>query len=124
MQHKSWDAKIDIWSTACVFFEMVTSVYLFDGDSESDMILSMVECLGVPPREFLQECRGKHLYFNRDNKLRSRADLHPLPLDRLLVEEFNYSDSDAFAICRFLKPMLHFSPNVRASADELLKLYP
>ena len=124
MQYKQWDTKIDIWSSACLIFEMLTGQYLFDGDGEGDMILSMVETLGMPPKDFLYSCKSKHEYFNRDDKLRFRNDLSPMPLDRLLEEEYNFSNSDSLAICRLLKPMLHFHPKCRASAGDVLKLYP
>jgi serine/threonine protein kinase len=124
MQYKSWNNKIDIWSCACIFFEMLTSDFLFDGDSEEDMILCMVEVLGIPTKDFISSCKAKHIFFNRDNKLKQRADLHPLPLDRLLHEEYNFSTSDSYAICKLLKPMLNFSPDSRFTADQLLELYP
>ncbi|MBJ23649.1 MAG: hypothetical protein CMB64_03155 [Euryarchaeota archaeon] len=122
--YKYWDTKIDIWSAACLFFEMLTADYLFDGENETDLMLSFIETLGMPQKEFLANCKAKDTYFNREGKLKVRDELNPLPLDRILIEEYNFSMEDSFAICKLLKPMLAFHPEKRFTATEILNLYP
>ena len=125
LQYKNWGTPIDIWSAACIFFELLTGEYLFDGENEEDLIVAMIEVLGRPRSSFVGECKNRRRFFTKDGKLvPNLASLNPLPLNRVLSEEHSYSRYDSEAICKLLLPMLEFCPMKRATATELLKLYP
>jgi len=124
LEYRHWSTPIDIWSLACVYYECIVGEYLFNGDIEEDLILSMIEILGRPQPRFLDDCRAARKYFNREYRFRNQTDINPLPLHRILgeIHEFSYDDSNA--ICRLLQPMLAFHPDDRWKATRLLDLYP
>lgn len=41
---------IDIWSLGCIFFEMLTKMVLFPGDSEIDQLFKIFQILGTPDK--------------------------------------------------------------------------
>ncbi|CAG0889690.1 unnamed protein product [Cyprideis torosa] len=43
-----YDHAVDIWSLACIFFEMVMGEVLYPGDSEIDQIFKIFRCRGTP----------------------------------------------------------------------------
>ncbi len=51
LQGGNYSTEVDVWSAACVFFEMITSRPLFPGDSEIDQIHRIFQHLGTPSRE-------------------------------------------------------------------------
>jgi serine/threonine protein kinase len=52
-----YDAKIDVWSAACVLAELVTGEVLFASDSEATLVASAVAALGPFPETLMR--RGK-----------------------------------------------------------------
>lgn len=123
LSYRKWGTEIDIWSLACMFFECITGNYLFDGDVEEDLIVCMVETLGMPPNKFIDKCKYRRKYFTRSYHFKFAHDMKPMPMDRVLIEEYDFSSEDAYSICRLLKPMLEFDPSHRWTAEQLLLLY-
>lgn len=126
LQYRWWGTPIDIWSTACIFYELLTGEYLFSGENEEDLILNMIEILGRPRTSFLGDCKNRRRFFTREGKIifTLAIEVNPLPLHRILSEEHNYSREDSEAICKLLLPMLEYDPEKRSTATQLLELYP
>jgi len=67
----SYDSSADIWSLACMMFEMVTGEFLFEprkgkGFSKTDEHLAqMMELLGQMPRTLAVRGSQYRKYFNR-----------------------------------------------------------
>ncbi|XP_055696076.1 SRSF protein kinase 2 isoform X3 [Lutzomyia longipalpis] len=117
----------DIWSTACLAFELATGDYLFDphaGDNYSrdeDHLAHIIELLGnIPPSLVF---RGKHgnKYFTSTGHLRNILKLKPWGLQNVLIEKYEWDPIEARNFTDFLLPMLHFNPILRASAATCLK---
>ncbi|GAB0095634.1 SRSF protein kinase 3 [Sergentomyia squamirostris] len=117
----------DIWSTACLAFELATGDYLFDphaGDNYSrdeDHLAHIIELLGnIPPSLIF---RGKHgsKYFTSIGHLRNILKLKPWGLQNVLIEKYEWDPIEARNFTDFLLPMLHFNPILRASAAQCLK---
>ena len=123
LQHRSWNEKIDIWSLGCILFELITGRYLFRGETQEDYMTSFIETIGIPPFEYLEDCKEKRIYFNRDYKYRYASDLEPLSIDRKLQEKYGFDMSTANAIYAILQPMLIWDIDCRWSADNLLVFY-
>ncbi|KAH8261149.1 hypothetical protein KR044_003924, partial [Drosophila immigrans] len=117
----------DIWSTACLAFELATGDYLFDphaGESYSrdeDHLAHIVELLGSIPQSVI--LRGKHglKYFTSYGNLRNITKLKPWSLLNVLVEKYDWDPVEAKKFSDFLLPMLEYNPVIRASAAECLQ---
>ncbi|KAJ3651546.1 hypothetical protein Zmor_017579 [Zophobas morio] len=117
----------DIWSTACMAFELATGDYLFEPHSgedycrDEDHLAHIIELLGNIPRRIAQSGRNSKLIFNKKNELRHITGLKPWGLEDVLIEKYEWSRQDAEEFAAFLKPMLDFDPNKRATAAECLQ---
>lgn len=117
----------DIWSTACMAFELATGDYLFEPHSgedycrDEDHLAHIIELLGNIPRRIAQSGRNSKLIFNKKNELRHITGLKPWGLEDVLTEKYEWSRKDAAEFASFLKPMLEFDPNKRATAAHCLQ---
>ncbi|XP_037398925.1 SRSF protein kinase 2 isoform X1 [Pygocentrus nattereri] len=116
----------DIWSTACMAFELATGDYLFEPHSgedysrDEDHIAHIIELLGCIPRHFALSGKYSREFFNRRGELRHITKLKPWSLFDVLVEKYGWSPEDAGHFTHFLLPMLEMVPEKRASARDCL----
>ncbi|XP_037110100.1 SRSF protein kinase 3 isoform X3 [Syngnathus acus] len=116
----------DIWSTACMAFELATGDYLFEPHSgedysrDEDHIAHIIELLGCIPRHFALSGKYSREFFNRRGELRHITKLKPWSLYDVLVEKYGWAHEDAAHFTQFLLPMLEMVPEKRASAGECL----
>lgn len=117
----------DIWSTACMAFELATGDYLFEPHSgegytrDEDHLAHIIELLGEIPRRIAMSGRNSKLYFNKHSELRHIEGLKPWCLEDVLTEKYEWSRKDAEEFADFLKPMLDFDPDRRATAAQCLQ---
>lgn len=105
---------------------MATGDYLFDphgGENYSrdeDHLAHIIELLGTLPPNLI--FRGKHgaKYFTSHGYLRSITKLKPWGLYYVLIEKYSWDPDEAAKFTEFLQPMLHYNPNVRATAAQSL----
>lgn len=122
-----YDTSADIWSTACMAFELATGDYLFEphsGDNytrDEDHIAHIIELLGpIPPHIVFRGAYSTHS-FNRKGELRNITGLKPWGLVDVLHEKYEWSLEEAKAFADFLRPMLEFDPAKRATAATCLQ---
>ncbi|KAM4696506.1 SRSF protein kinase 3 [Rhinophrynus dorsalis] len=117
----------DIWSTACMAFELVTGDYLFEPHSgedytrDEDHIAHIIELLGDIPPHFALSGRYSREYFTRRGELRHIQNLKHWGLFEVLVEKYEWSLEEATQFSDFLLPMLEFLPEKRATAAQCLQ---
>ncbi|CAH2316347.1 SRSF kinase 3 isoform X1 [Pelobates cultripes] len=117
----------DIWSTACMAFELVTGDYLFEPHSgedytrDEDHIAHIIELLGDIPPHFALSGRYSREYFTRRGELRHIQNLKHWGLFEVLVEKYEWSLEEATQFSDFLLPMLEFLPEKRATASQCLQ---
>nr|XP_018261296.1 CMGC/SRPK protein kinase [Kwoniella dejecticola CBS 10117]OBR83454.1 CMGC/SRPK protein kinase [Kwoniella dejecticola CBS 10117] len=121
-----WNQSVDIWSAACLFFELLTGDYLFDPqpgvkyDKDDDHVAQIMELLGEMPRSLALSGKYSHEMFNRRGELRHISRLRFWPMISVLKEKYLMEHSDAELLSSFLMPMLHYYPDSRATAAELV----
>lgn len=117
----------DIWSTACMAFELATGDYLFEPHSgedysrDEDHLAHIIELLGPIPRNIALSGKYSREFFNKRGELRHISNLKPWGLFEVLVEKYQWEEREAYEITEFLLPMLEFDPNRRATAEQCLR---
>jgi len=62
-----YSTAIDVWSFACILAELYTGFPLFPAETEDDLMICIVQLLGLPPPHIIQaSSRAKH-FFSTDN---------------------------------------------------------
>lgn len=123
----SYNVSADIWSTACMAFELATGDYLFEPQSgenycrDEDHIAHIIELLGPIPKKIIQSGTLSHFVFNKKGELRHITGLKPWGLDEVLMQKYEWSIDDATSFADFLRPMLEFDPDKRATAAQCLE---
>ncbi|KAF9535463.1 kinase-like domain-containing protein [Crepidotus variabilis] len=123
---RDWDARADIWSVACVIFELLTAEYLFDPQGQGELftkdddhMAQIIELLGDFPLEVKMGGKYSRELFDHTGALRYIKTLKPWPLRRVMVEKYLYSEADASILCGFLEPMLTLDMRARVNARDL-----
>ncbi|XP_071394493.1 LOW QUALITY PROTEIN: SRSF protein kinase 3-like [Centroberyx affinis] len=117
----------DIWSTACMAFELATGEYLFEpqsGDTfsrEEDHIAHIIELLGPLPSQFALSGRNSKRFFNHKGQLRHISKLKPWSLCEILQDKYEWQHEEAVQFSSFLLTMLELLPEKRATAAQCLK---
>lgn len=121
-----YDTKADLWSFACLVFELATGDFLFDPHSgedygrDEDHIALMMELFGPVPEHILQKGAFTKEFFDENGNLRHIAQLNFWSLRDVFREKYKFPAEDADAITSFLLQMLYYDPVRRASARQQL----
>ncbi|PKI78787.1 hypothetical protein CRG98_000854 [Punica granatum] len=116
----------DLWSFACICFELATGDVLFDPhsgenyDRDEDHLALMMELLGMMPRKIALGGRYSRDFFNRYGELRHIRRLRFWPVEKVLMEKYDFSGQDAKDMSDFLVPLLDFMPDKRPTAAQCL----
>eukprot|EP00884_Botryococcus_braunii_P018084 jgi/Botrbrau1/495/Bobra.110_2s0127.2 len=122
-----YSTSADMWSLACMIFELVTGDLLFDPrrgknfDRDEDHIALMLELLGKMPRKVALHGKFARELFNRNGELRHIKKLKYWSLDQVLVEKYDVPLEEAQALTEFMMPLLEYVPVKRATAQEMLR---
>jgi len=130
----TWGTSADIWSIACVLFELLTGGdYLFDPapapkgaggkpkyTKDDDHMAQIIELVGDLPDHVRKSGRWSGEFFDSKGKLIHIQNLRPWPLSAVLHDKYLFPQPEADAISNFLLPMLQVDPDGRMSAGELV----
>jgi serine/threonine-protein kinase SRPK3 len=123
----AYNTTADIWSFACMLFELITGDFLFEPkggegfDRDDDHLAQMVETLGLFNTGWSLSGKYSKKYFNKYGVLRRIKQLKFWHIKDVLREKYRVQHEEAFALADFLIPMLHFEPSKRATAQEALR---
>ncbi|XP_030280905.1 homeodomain-interacting protein kinase 2-like isoform X2 [Sparus aurata] len=125
---------IDMWGLGCAMFRMICGCDPFSGETEYEIMLSIVELLGQPADRLLDKGERTRTFFkdtdydvwriktpcqrraNKDHKFQSLDDLKVMRL-----EEKNNSEAVEREQCiELLKAMLEIDPDERITPSEVL----
>ena len=130
----NYDVSADMWSVACIVFELLTGDLLFDPhtgknwDRDEDHLAMMIELIGDFPKHLLNNDinngGGKYVdnYFHKKTgQLKNILHLKFWTLKDVLIDKYHFNSKDAHEISEFLTPILQFDTKNRASALDCLK---
>ncbi|KAL8273320.1 hypothetical protein Esti_002724 [Eimeria stiedai] len=122
-----YDCTADVWSFACMIFELVTGDYLFDPkstaefDRDEDHLALIIELVGPFSLNFVSRGRHANRFFReRSTELRRIDQLRFWPLVAVLREKYHMGEAEALALTDFLLPMLATDPLKRRGAKQML----
>ncbi|OBZ85449.1 Protein kinase dsk1 [Choanephora cucurbitarum] len=121
-----WTDKADMWSMACMIFELLTGEFLFEPragsgyDKDDDHLAQMLELLRTAPKALITGGEFSREFFDRTGKLRRIKNLRYRRLQDLLHDTFAMSRKEADAISAFLLPMLDMDMSKRAPPNQML----
>lgn len=122
-----YSTPIDMWSMACIVFELATGDLLFEPrsgknfDKSDDHLAQFIETLGNIPKAIASRGKYARRYFNRLGKLKYIGNLQYWPLEQVLKEKYHLPADEAAALSSFLRPMLEYDPAKRATAKQSLQ---
>jgi len=122
-----YDTSADLWSLACMIFELVTGDYLFDPKAseeyprDEDHLALFVELLGPMPTKLIARGRRSMTYFNRRGELRHIKSLRFWGLGDVLQQKYHMHAVEAQNLASFLVPMLRMLPEERTTAKSSLE---
>lgn len=117
----------DMWSTACMAFELATGDFLFEPHSgedysrDEDHLAHVIELLGKVPRHIALSGKYSRDFFNKKGELKHISKLRPWGLYDVLREKYEWPEKDAMEFSAFLLPMLDFNTDKRATAAQCLE---
>ncbi|XP_032376187.1 SRSF protein kinase 1a isoform X2 [Etheostoma spectabile] len=117
----------DVWSTACMAFELATGDYLFEPHSgedysrDEDHIALIIELLGSVPRKLIMTGKYSKDFFTKKGDLKHITKLKPWGLLEVLIDKYEWPREEAECFTDFLLPMLELVPEKRATAAECLR---
>lgn len=122
---EKWGSSVDIWSAACLFYELITGDYMFKprvsnkSRSRTDCHIALfIERLGPFSPDYLECCRYSRNYYCSLSKgmLKNVPKLYPIDLRVVLTNIYSLEERVAQEFYDFLIPMLQYDPEKRADA--------
>lgn len=138
----SYDMAIDMWSLGCILVEMHTGEPLFNGHNEFDQMNKIVEVLGMPPLNMLEQGSKTKRFFDRypdgtwQIKRVREGKRYKLPGTRRLrdilgsetggpqarrLNEPGHSLNDYLKFEDLILRMLHYDPKLRITPQEAMQ---
>ncbi|KAF8592070.1 kinase-like protein [Ramaria rubella] len=127
IRRNDWGFPVDIWSVACLLFELSTGDHLFDPRGKSglwgkddDHMAQIMELCGDFDLSLKMGGKFSRDVFTSRGTLRHIRHIKPMSLSHVLAENYNYHSHSAKQFVSFLSPMLRVDPDMRATAAEML----
>ncbi|KAH8306553.1 hypothetical protein KR018_011966 [Drosophila ironensis] len=118
-----YSEKADLWSAACLFWELATGDYLFypqngrgKASQDEEHIAKILETCGPIPQYLIDHGDYSGEIFKPNGQLRHINHLQARPMASVLMNRYHWSRKDALEFVAFLEPMLRTDPRQRVSA--------
>ena len=123
----NYNETADIWSLACMIFELATGDYLFEPKSgenftkNDDHLSKFIQFLGKIPKKLVSRGSNSNKYFNKLGKLKRIKNKKKINIKDILIDKYYFKEKEAQALTDFIMPMLEYFPEKRATARQMLK---
>jgi serine/threonine-protein kinase SRPK3 len=110
-----YDTSADIWSVACIVFELLVGDLMFDPragkswDRDEDHLAMIIELVGKFPKNVYSKGNNSSTYFSKSGDLKHINQLKVWGLRDVLLEKYKFSETDSEDIASFLRPLLEVS---------------
>ncbi|KAI9037188.1 uncharacterized protein KD926_000761 [Aspergillus affinis] len=118
-----WSEKIDIWNLGVLAWDLFERKHLFYARdpnrnvSDSHHLAGVIAFMGAPPKEMLHNSEYAMKFFDPDGNWIDTAEIPSMSLEKL---EENLENTQQNLFPCFMREMLQWQPEDRASAKELL----
>ncbi|KAG6875361.1 hypothetical protein C0993_009585, partial [Termitomyces sp. T159_Od127] len=127
-----WSYEIDVWSVACLIWDVFEGTHLFDGtDGECDAIYrshvhlaEMIAYMGPPPHEFIAQGSVGSKFFSPEGELVAGVEARPpTSLDSVetTLKVWAKDDKERDLFLRLMGKMLEWDPESRQTPKQLLE---
>jgi len=124
-----YNTSTDIWSIACIVFELITGDYLFDPKEDEyghhsrdeDHLALIIELLGPMPKKLTKDGKYSKQFFSSKGQLRNIQQLDSWGLRDVLLEKYKFDPPVAEQLASFMLPMLELDPSKRCTCFEALQ---
>jgi len=111
---QGWSTSADIWSMACVFFEVQAGSRCFEIHDDNDHLHAFVSRLGAKvPTFFSRSAKNSSKFFGQDGSFRRPSTKSIRSMAEVLKETPEFLD--------LLKSMMDYDPKRRPTAEEALQ---
>lgn len=96
-----YEQNTDVFSLACMIYELITNDYLFKPKKRSDTSKSeehlalLQESLGRFKKEFALGGTRSREYFNKNGHLLHIKDIEDYPISKILIKEYEWDVEEA-----------------------------
>lgn len=119
----------DIWSVACVAYELATGYVLFDPFGEHFLnrdlhhLFLIEKIVGEIPLAMKKKSKRRKFLFDksREYHIKNVDEFKPTNLETILMNQYLFNKEEAESFANFLMCGLSIDPATRSNADELLK---
>ena len=121
-----WGCAVDLWSVACLLFELLTGDVLFSPQAgksyskEDDHMAQIEELLGEVPKKLKTKGKYSRALYRRNGNLRNIGGLRPWNLFEVFTQKYGVEENLAQEMTDFLLPMLEIDPCLRADAGGMV----
>jgi serine/threonine protein kinase len=127
LQNRRYGFSMDIWALGCSFFEMVSRIILFKGNSDLDLLKQIFAKRGSPSPQVYAKMAAPGINIALPNsapqKIRTLLNLGPndvLLFDSPMVGG-QYSPGSLEDFCDLVDGMLQLDPDARLNMDQVLR---
>ncbi|XP_058029347.1 SRSF protein kinase 3-like isoform X1 [Ahaetulla prasina] len=117
----------DIWSAACLAFELATGKHLFIPQAgqhfsrDEDHVARIIELLGKIPPKIALLWQQTSTFFSRQGALLRMSWISFYDLHHILIDKYSWPKPQATHFASFVLPMLEYAPERRARAEKCLQ---
>ena len=122
-----YDETCDLWSYACMVFELITGDYLFNPKSgknygkEDDHLAYIIELIGQPPKDWLMSGKRSRKFFTTKGNMKKIVKHKIWVLEDVLKTKYCFKEEEAKQMSDFLLQPLKWKPEDRPSAQDMLQ---